>query len=238
MIVRRAVEPAGIFRKDNGGFGNAHLVISAAVQKFITDAVRQVNGIRADLPRFLGPSLFERESVRFEISAVGLCFVNFVAVGDVGNDRLGKDNDFSCFQGGRLSLDGGAVAIKLGCSSERGSEIRHLAVIIRGVQIGNQARFSVVCQLVFIQLVPSESDIMGKQQGHEAVLAEVGAPDASVSSGQLHIHIIRIPPDVHGNDGDTEVDPSSAVRVLVAVFDVVKPYEGIKRRRMGWRMYV
>lgn len=73
MIVRRSVEPAGIFREDNGSLGNAYLVISAAVQKFITDAVRQVDGIRADLSRFLGPSLFERESVRFEITAVGLC---------------------------------------------------------------------------------------------------------------------------------------------------------------------
>ena len=49
-----------------------------------------------------------------------------------------------------------------------------LAVVIRSVQIGDQAGFSIIGECILSQLVPCEFNIMGKQQGHEAVLAEVG----------------------------------------------------------------
>ena len=65
------------------------------------------------------------------------------------------------------------------------------------------------------------------------MFAEVGAPDAAVGSGQFHIHIVGVPPDVHRNDGDTEVNPSTAVGMLVAVFDIVKSHERIKAQQDG-----
>ena len=134
----------------------------------------------------------------------------------------GKDNDFSSLQGRRFSLDRGPISTEFGCGAERGAKVGHLAVVIRSIQVGDQAGLPVIGQLAFLQLVPCEFDIVGKQQGHETVFAEVGAPDAAVGSGQFHIHIVGVPPDVHRNDGDTEVNPSTAVGMLVAVFDIVK----------------
>ncbi len=51
---------------------------------------------------------------------------------------------------------------------------------------------------------------------------EIASPYSPVGSCQLHVHIVRVPPDINRDDGDSEVDPSSPVRVLVAVFDIVE----------------
>ncbi len=109
MVVRRAVELAGIFREDDGSLGNTLLVVSATVQQFVANAVRQVDGIGTDLSRFLGPAFLERESVRFEVTAVGFCFIDFVTVGYIGNDRLGEKDDFPGFQRRWVALDRGTV---------------------------------------------------------------------------------------------------------------------------------
>lgn len=94
MIIGRTIELAGIFRENNGSLGDALLIISTAVQQFVANTVRQVDGIGADLARLLGPTFLKWEPVRFEITAVGFCLINLIAIGNVGNDRLGKDNDF------------------------------------------------------------------------------------------------------------------------------------------------
>ena len=54
-------------------------------------------------------------------------------------------------------------------------------------------------------------DIVRKQHGHETVFPEVGTPRGAGRPFHFHVHIVRVPPDKDGDDGDGRVDPAAVL---------------------------
>ena len=63
------------------------------------------------------------------------------------------------------------------------------------------------------------------------MFSEVRAPGAAVRPGERHVHIVRVPPHVHRDDGDAHVNVAAAGAVLGGALDVVDPHEGIEAQQ-------